>query len=296
MSWPPAELVIDAALVESLLASQFPHLSELDCRHVAEGFDNSLWRLGDDLVVRVPRRAAAVELTLNELRWLPNVAAHVTLRTPLPLLEGVPDQGYPWHWSITSWIEGVPGDQIDLDDNGDAAEALATFLREIHVDAPTDAPRNPVRGVTLSARTDIFKERLAQVKSLIEGEPLLDLWDECVAAPTWSSSPRWLHGDFHPANTVYRDGKLVGVVDFGDLCAGDPATDLAGGLMSLPFHALDDFFGSYRFVDSATLQRTIGWALLFGVFMVTLGVDSRPSYLPVGQRTLLNAVQLADTL
>ena len=296
MSWPSAELTIDAALVGSLLRSQFPYLSELDGYPVAEGFDNSLWRLGDSLVVRIPRRVAAVELTLNELRWLPVMARDVSLRTPLPLLAGVPSDQYPWPWSIASWIEGVPGDEIDLDGNGPSAGALATFLREIHVDAPVDAPRNSVRGVELGTRSPIFKERLSQVRGIVAHESLFELWEECAEAPPWSSSPRWLHGDFHPANTLYEDGKLVGVVDFGDLCAGDPATDLAGGLMSLPFHALDDFFGAYRVVDSATLLRTIGWAVLFGVFMVALGVGNRPTYLRVGQRTLANATQFSKTL
>jgi aminoglycoside phosphotransferase (APT) family kinase protein len=270
-------------------------LSELDCHHVAEGFDNSLWRLGDDLVVRVPRRASAVELTLNELRWLPVIAARVSLRTPLPLLAGVPHEGFPWPWSITSWIDGVSGDEFDLDDNAHSAIAMATFLRQIHVDAPPDAPRNPFRGVALSTRTDVVFERLAQVRDIVGDDYLLPLWEECVSAPRWSGPPQWLHGDFHPGNIVYRDGELVGVIDFGDLCAGDPATDLAGGLMSLPLSALDDFFGAYGSVDGATLQRTIGWALLFGVLMVSLGVEGRPSYLRVGQRTLANVAELAKT-
>ena len=252
-----------------------------------------------DLVLRLPRREAAVELAKHELRWLSEVARHVSLRTPLPLLASVPGEGFPWVWSITSWIDGVPGDEVDLETNGSSARALAlaTLLREIHVDAPSDAPLSPVRGVALSARSSTFKERLSRIHDVVDDDELvLELWEGCVASPPWSSSPRWLHGDFHPANTLYRNGELVGVIDFGDLCAGDPATDLAGGLMSLPFHALDDFFGTYHVVDSATIQRMIGWALLFGVFMVSLGVDNRPSYLRVGRRTLTNATRLARSL
>jgi aminoglycoside phosphotransferase (APT) family kinase protein len=296
MSWPAAEVDINAPLVGALLRSQFPHLSELDCCHVAEGFDNSLWRLGVDLAIRLPRREAAVALMNNELRWLPEIARHVSLRTPLPLLAGVPGDGFPWPWSITSWIDGVAGDEIDLDTNDSSARALATFLREIHVDAPPDAPRNPFRGVALATRSDTFKERLTRLRDVVDDVALRELWEDCVKAPAWTSPPRWLHGDFHPANTLYRDGELVGVIDFGDMCAGDPATDLAGGLMSLPFGSLDDFFGAYRFVDSATLQRTIGWAVLFGVFMVSLGLESRPTYLGVGELTLGNATQLAKSL
>lgn len=173
---------------------------------------------------------------------------------------------------------------------------MATFPREIHVDAPSDAPLNPFRGIALDTRSATFKERLTLVRDNVDDEALLELWEDCVRAPTWSSPPRWLNGDFHTANTLYRDGELVGVIDFGDLCAGDPATDLAGALMSLPFSSLDEFFGAYQFVGSATLQRMIGWALLFGVFMVSLGLNRRPSYLRVGQRTLANATQLAKSL
>ncbi|HVA52041.1 MAG TPA: aminoglycoside phosphotransferase family protein [Acidimicrobiales bacterium] len=293
MSWPPAEVNIDTSLVGALVRAQFPIFGELDCLLVAEGFDNSLWRLGDDLVVRLPRREAAVALSENERRWLHEVARGVTLRTPLPLLAGAPSDLYPWPWLITSWIDGVPGDQIDLQANGSSARALASFLRELHVEAPADAPRSPVRGVALSSRSTTFQARLTRLRDHVDEKALQELWVDCVGAPPWSSASRWLHGDFHPANTLYRDGELVGVIDFGDLCAGDPATDLAGGLLSLPFDALDDFFGEYGFIDEATLRRTIGWALLFGVFMVSLGIEGRPTYRRVGELALKNATQVA---
>lgn len=287
---------IDSSLVGALLRRQFPLLSELDCYEVGEGFDNSLWRLGDNLVIRLPRREAAVATTLNELRWLQEVAGRASLQTPLPLRAGEPSDRYPWPWSITTWIDGVAGDEMDLDTNGRSAGALATFLREIHVDAPPEAPINPFRGVALSERSPTFDERLSRVRNDVDVEALSELWGRCVAAPHWASAPCWLHGDFHPANTLYRDGELVGVIDFGDLCAGDPATDLAGGLMSLPFRALEEFFATYQLTDTATLQRAIGWAVLFGVMMVSLGLENRSSYLRVGRRTLANATALAKSL
>jgi len=106
-----AEVKIDANLVATLLHSQFPNFDGVECYEVAEGFDNSLWRLGPDLVIRLPRRELAVTPLENELRWLPEVARHVSLRTPLPLLAGAPSDAFPWPWSISSWIDGVPGDE-----------------------------------------------------------------------------------------------------------------------------------------------------------------------------------------
>ena len=114
--------------------------------------------------------------------------------------------------------------------------------------------------------------------------------------PIGDRPAQWLHGDFHPGNTLYRDGELIGVVDFGDLCAGDPATDLAGGLMSLPYDALPEYFRTYGVDDEAMLQRTIGWAVFLGVMMVSLGLHDRPNYLSIGKRALDNAAKLAEDL
>ncbi|HVA70009.1 MAG TPA: phosphotransferase, partial [Acidimicrobiales bacterium] len=160
MNWPAAELKIDAALVAALLHSQYPNFNGFDRYECGEGFDNSLWRLGPELVVRLPRREAAVTPLRNELRWLGQVAGHVSLRTPLPLLPGVPSSDFPWPWSISTWIDGAPGDEVDLDVRGRSVLSLATFLRQVHVNAPADAPRNPYRSVALAARSAAFEERL----------------------------------------------------------------------------------------------------------------------------------------
>ncbi|HEY5267486.1 MAG TPA: aminoglycoside phosphotransferase family protein [Acidimicrobiales bacterium] len=296
MSWPAAEVDIDAALIGSLLRSQFPALADLGVVKVAEGFDNSLWRLGDKLVLRIPRREIAADLIENELRWLPDLAGHVSLATPLPLKAGVPSDGFPWPWLIARWIDGVAGDETAPNVRAQSAVALATFLREIHLEAPDNAPHNPFRSVPLAERESVLLLRLHELGSDVDGEAVRSLWNSVRDAPRGSQPRTWLHGDFHPGNTLYRDGVLVGVVDFGDLCAGDPATDLAGGLMSLPYVALGEFFDTYKTCDDATLRRTIGWAVLFGVFFVSLGISDRPSYLSIGTLALANAAQLAKDL
>jgi aminoglycoside phosphotransferase (APT) family kinase protein len=296
MTWPDADVSIDESLVRELVSSQFSHLSQLTLRQVGEGFDNSLWRLGDELVVRVPRREVAAALIENELRWLPVVARDVTLQTPLPLLAGAASERFAWPWLIATWIDGAPGDEVADVDEESTAVKLATFLRTLHVDAPSDAPRNPFRGVPLEERSDTVASRLPGVRHVVDVALVRDLWSKRLAAPVWSGPPQWLHGDLHPGNTLYREGQLVGVVDFGDLGAGDPATDLAGGLMCLPFDALATFFTEYDVDDSALLWRVVGWALQFGLFMTSLGLSARPSYLPVGRRALDNAQRLALSL
>ena len=231
----------------------------------------------------------------NELRWLAVAASHVTLATPLPVLRGEPSSSYAWPWMIASFIEGVSGDEVDDETLFGSAGALATFMRELHVTAPGNAPRNPWRSVSLTERSRDLETRLADLRTVIDTALAATVFEHACAAPPWGETDTWLHGDLHPGNLVYRDGRLVGAVDFGDICAGDPATDLAGALLTLPYDALETFFAAYGVPDDATLARAIGWAVVLGTMMVSLGRVSRPRYMRVGERALANATRLSRT-
>ncbi|MGC2176218.1 MAG: phosphotransferase [Acidimicrobiales bacterium] len=296
MTWPDAEVLVDEALVREMLSDQFPELAGLPLRVAGEGFDNFLFRLGELHAVRLPRRARGVEPLENELRWLAVAASDVALATPLPVLAGSPCAHYTWPWMITSWIEGVSGDEVDDDWLCGCASALATFLRELHVTAPDGAPVNPWRSVPLAQRASDLESRLEQLGGEIDTTNAWSLFEWASVSTPRCSAPTWLHGDVHPGNLVFREQQLVGIVDFGDLCAGDPATDLAGALLTLPYDELASFFNAYGINDDSTLARTIGWAVLFGTMMVGLGRASRPRYMRVGQRALANATRFASTL
>jgi aminoglycoside phosphotransferase (APT) family kinase protein len=197
---------------------------------------------------------------------------------------------------ITSWIEGVSGDEVDDEWLLGCATALATFLRELHTTAPNEAPNNPWRSVSLSQRATDLESRLKQLGSVVDTSSAWALFEWATTSTPWSSPPTWLHGDVHPGNLVFREQQLAGVVDFGDLCAGDPATDLAGALLTIPYEKLATFFDVYGVKQDATLARAIGWAVLFGTMMAGLGRASRPRYMRVGQRALDNASRLAAAL
>jgi aminoglycoside phosphotransferase (APT) family kinase protein len=296
VTWPDAEILVDEALTRELLRDQFPELADLPIRRAGEGFDNYLFQLGDRLVARVPRRVRGVEPLENELRFLEVAARHLTLATPLPILRGSPNSNYAWPWMIASFIDGVSGDQVDDETLFESANALGTFMRELHVRAPNDAPVNPWRSVPLAPRGPDFEARLADLRSDVDPTSASTLFARACSAPPRNEPATWLHGDLHPGNLVFRDGRLVGVVDFGDLCSGDPATDLAGALLSLPYDALKSFFTAYGVDDDATLTRTIGWAVVFGTMMVGLGRVSRPRYMKVGRRAFENATRLSTSL
>ena len=297
MTWPEAEVNIGESLIAELLADQHPELAGLDLLEVASGFDNSIWRLGSDLVVRLPRRAAAVPLMLNELKWLPRFAPQLPLTISAPIRRGEPSALFEWPWSVALWIEGIPGNTVDVATAGASATLLGTFLRSLHQPAPVDAPTNLFRGVSLRALESAFTTRLRAIDAgVLDHAVVSDLWESAASARPAQTPPVWIHGDMHPANAIFHDGRLVGVIDFGDLCGGDPATDLAGALLSLPFEALAAFFTAYGEVDRASVRRTIGWALHFGVMFILLGASDEPTYGPIGQRAIENSVALAQSL
>jgi aminoglycoside phosphotransferase (APT) family kinase protein len=295
VTWPDAEVPVDEALMVELVRDQFPELAGLAIRRIGEGFDNHLFQLGDRFVARVPRRARGVEPLENELRWLAVVASHVSLATPLPVRRGEPSSTYPWPWMIATFIDGLSGDEVADDVLFGSATALGTFLSELHVSAPPDAPMNPWRSVSLSERARDLETRLADLSDDIDALEAASLFERARDAPSSSAPATWLHGDLHPGNLVYRDGRLAGVLDFGDICAGDPATDLAGALLTLPHAALETFFAAYRDTDDALLARTIGWAVVFGTMMIGLGRE-RPRYMKVGRRALDNAARFSNTI
>ena len=289
---PQAEVAIDADLVGDLLAEQHPDLRALPLVELTSGWDNVIYRLSDDLVVRLPRRAASAALVAHEQRWLPQLAPALPLPIPAPVRTGRPGCGYPWSWSICPWLAGEiaavepPAELID------AAATLGRFLSALHRPAPEDAPANPYRGVPLATRTPSVEQRVAQMGGVIDGPAVLECWHDLVATPAWAGPPQWLHGDLHPLNLLVDRGRLSAVIDFGDITAGDPATDLAVAWMLFPPEIRPRFRAAAGNVDDNTWRRARGWALALGLAYLAGSADN-PTLERVGFHTVQAA--LADS-
>lgn len=167
---------------------------------------------------------------------------------------------------------------------------MAAFLRALHVDAPEAAPVSPDRGVPLRS---MAQDLAAHFPDVAVGDDVRKIWAEAVAAPEWPGPPVWLHGDLHPANVVVTAGTLAGVIDFGDMCAGDPATDLAAAWLLLPDGAAERFFDVYAVADEATITRARGWAVLKARALIAIGdagerglPGGKPTWGPAGRRAL----------
>lgn len=264
MGTPPAEAMVDETLVRALLAGQHPQYAHLPARYLGEGWDNFTFRLGDDLAVRLPRRKASVDLLLNEQRWLPALAPRLPIPVSSPVATGAPGPRFPWPWSVVPWIEGAPAD-IDLPD-ARQGEMLAAFLGALHERAPEEAPGNPVRGIRLAAREErisVVIKRLKETSDVVT--PGVErAWADALRADPFIDRV-WLHGDLHARNVLSRQGRLVGVIDWGDMCGGDAATDLVSVWTLLDHRparaaAIRDYSPS-----ASLLARAMGWAVLFGV-------------------------------
>ncbi len=282
---PKAEIEVTGALVRDLIAEQHPRYAALPVGCSGEGWDNYTFRLGNDLAVRLPRRAAGLELIRNEQRWLADVARRVAVSVPAPVATGLPGLGYPWPWSIVPWIEGTPVDLAPL--GAGQGEMLATFLRAVHKPASAEAPENPYRGVPLEARRERVSaclDRLAQASDVVTPS-VLSAWREALAAPC-AEDRVWLHGDLHAQNVLSRDGRLVGVIDWGDICAGDPATDLGSVWGLLSHRSARSAAIAHYAPDPALLARARGWAIVFGATLFENGGVDDPRHAAIGEMTL----------
>ena len=297
---PSAEVEVTADLVRRLLACQHPDLAGLPVVPLAHGWDNALFRLGDALVARLPRRALGARTLVNEQRWLPSLAPRLPLPVPVPVRTGVPGEGYPWPWSVVPFLPGTPASDGPRFDPRPAAADLGGFFGALHVPAPPDAPANPSRGVPLQRRAASFEQNLAalDLAALDVAAPtgqagrgaVLAAWDAVLAVPPWDGPPVWLHGDPHPANILISDGRVSGVLDFGDITAGDPATDLSLAWMLLPASCHGDFRAAYAAAGHGTLSdamwaRGRGWALNLAIVFLAWSADN-PRLHAVGRRTL----------
>ena len=202
----------------------------------------------------------------------------------------------------------MPAAQAGSFDPAAAAAAVGGFLGALHVPAPADAPANPFRGVPLAQRAGSFAANLALLtgQDLLDRDAVLRVWDAVLAVPGYHGPPLWLHGDLHPANVLVNDGQVSGVIDFGDITAGDPASDLSVAWMLLPPGCHTSFWSAYQAVggswgswaswgswvqvDDALRARARGWALNLAIVFLAHSEDN-PVLLEVGRRTLRTVLE-----
>jgi aminoglycoside phosphotransferase (APT) family kinase protein len=250
------ELEIGEELVRELLAGQFPEWAELPLRRFEpSGTDNAVFRLGDELSVRIPRRDGPTRPGSRELDWLPRLAPRLPVEVPVALAQGRPGENYPWFWEIHTWVEGetVAIEEVDAIR---AARDLAELVRALQrIDSTAASP--PGRGVALATRDAEFRRWLER---LVVDPRVVTIWERALAAPPWAGPPVWHHGDLDCRNWLVRDRRISGVIDWALVGVGDPACDV---MVAWKLHSLAarDAFREALPTDDATWERARGWAV-----------------------------------
>jgi len=249
------ELEIDRTLVRRLLDVQFPDWADLPLRPIEPaGTVNAIFRLGDELSVRLARRDGPTEPGGKELDWLPRLAPVLPVEIPVPVAQGHPTGDYPWFWDIQTWVDGetLPVEEVDPIQT---ARYLAALVRALQQVSPVGAP--PGRGIPLAERDEDFRYWWAR----FEGDPGVEAeWERALAAPPWGGAPVWHHGDLDARNWLVRSGRISGVIDWGEMGVGDPACDV---MVAWKLHSPEarEAFREALPTDDATWERARGWVL-----------------------------------
>ena len=251
---------INVDLAYKIIKKQFPEYSHLDIKSVEkQGHDNRTYRIGNDMLIRMPTAESYALKVPKEQELLPKLAKHLSVAIPAPIKMGKPSKDYPYPFSIYKWLDGRSANHITLDEQSleNLAFELATFLKELQAitdeEGPAPGQHNWWRGDHVSIYDSGAREQIAKLADIIDGNSALELWERACATK-WNKAPVWIHGDYAVGNILIKDNKLSGVIDFGGTAMGDPACDLVIAWTYLSSRARDIFAAEMR-LDNDTWLR-----------------------------------------
>ncbi|MFJ4513364.1 aminoglycoside phosphotransferase family protein [Streptomyces sp. NPDC088816] len=278
------EIPVDETLVRSLLKAQRPEWADLSLSAAGAGTDNTMYRLGDDLLVRLPRTAGNGQSVRKEQEWLPRLAPLLSCPIPEPVHAGTPTDAFPLVWSVYRWIDGDEAGPDTVRDWTAFGADLAAVVRELHGIDLMGATRTDglswYRGGSLKPCdqwiTGCLDDCRTTVGSELDVDTLEQLWRAALALPEPSGSQVWLHGDLKPTNLLVREGNLHAVIDFGGLSVGFPDAEHST-VWDLPPQARQAYWDTLN-LDDVTWTRARAWAVAVGVSGISYYWDTFPAF------------------
>lgn len=294
------EVEIDEHTVRRLIDDQFPEWAHLELSAAGHGTDNKMLRLGEGLVVRLPRQASTAADVLKEHEWLPRLAPHLPLQVPTPVALGSPGTGYPFLWSVYRWVDGAALDPDHVEDPARLGRDLAGFVRALHgidlTGARREGPLVSYRGGGLRDLARSTADNFAACRGLhgldLDLSGLQSIWQVAIGADEPRLSHTWMHTDLKPSNLLVRDGVLGGVVDFGGLSVGDPTCEHAA-TWDLP-PAARGAYAAELGLDEDTRIRARAWALAIALSGVPYYWSTWPGFVRECLRRLRLILDDAD--
>jgi aminoglycoside phosphotransferase (APT) family kinase protein len=285
--WSP-EIEVGEALARRLVSEQFPELELRTLRLLGEGWDNTAWLVDDEWVFRFPRRAIALAGVERERDVLPLLAPQLPLPVPVPVFAGRAGAAFPWPFYGARLVPGVELAEAGLDAEARTglARPLGEFLRALHrAEVDVELPLDPIRRADMPYRVELARGRFAQLGWTPEGAA--DVLRAALELPQ-PEPAAVVHGDLHLRHVLVADGRLSGVIDWGDTCRADPAVDLILYWSALPPEARPDFLAAYGPASEAALLR----ARVLSLFLCTaLAIHARHEGLPAIERESLAGLE-----
>lgn len=286
------EVSVDDVLVRSLLEAQRPDWADLSLSPGGAGTDNTMYRLGDDLLVRLPRTADKARSVRKEQEWLPRLAPLLACPIPEPVHAGTPTTAFPLVWSVYRWIDGDEAHPDTVRDWAAFGADLAAIVRELHNIDLMGATRTDdlswYRGGSLQACDQWISTCLEDCRTTVgpelDVETLEQLWRAALALPEPSGPHVWLHGDLKPTNLLVRERKLHAVIDFGCLSVGFPDAEHST-LWDLPPQARQAYWNTLD-LDDLTWARARAWAIAVGVSGISYYWHTYPAFVAECQARL----------
>lgn len=255
------ELETSVGLVHALLRSQHPTWSDLPITRADErGTDHAIYRLGDQLAVRLPTIHWAASQPAKEHRWLSRLGPQVPLEVPTPIALGEPGEGFPYQWVVVPWLDGERATEQAMPDHDALLEGIVSFTSALQRVDPADGPAPIERDRALVYRDETIRAAVESTRGEVDSVAVIASWEESLSAPEWPGLGVWVHGDLAPGNVLCRNGRLTAVIDWGAACVADPARDV---LCAWNFYG-GAYAGEFRAamsVDDATWLRARGFAL-----------------------------------
>ncbi len=284
-------------LVKKLLVQQFPQYFGLSIKPVEiQGHDNRTFRLGDDMLIRLPSSEIYAAKVLKEQKWLPFLAKYISLKIPRPIAIGKPCNIYPWHFSIYEFIDGNSANELEIDDLAleKIAFDLANFLKELQAinidDAPAPGRHNFFRGGNLKIYEEEARLAISNLKDFIDVKSATSLLNKALES-SWNKNPIWIHGDLAAGNIIIKNQKLVGIIDFSGIAVGDPACDLTIA-WTLFKNESRKIFHQNLDLDDNTWNRARGWALWKAAIELVSGLDNKDFTKVKEWKKIIDEIQL----
>jgi aminoglycoside phosphotransferase (APT) family kinase protein len=273
-----ADVVIDEPLVRALLTEQFPELDAGSARLLGEGWDNSVWVVEDRWAFRFPRREIAIPGVERELAVLPKLAPLLPVAVPVPTFVGQPSVRFRWPFFGAPLLPGREPAFANVSEEArtELGTALGHFLRALHdVELDVDLPDDPIRRADMPFRAARLREKLGAIEELGLWSPPSEVRRILADAERLAASADRVltHGDLHFRHVLIDDGVLSGVIDWGDVCRSDPATDLMLVWSLLTPTGRDRFLAAYGAIDEASRLRARVLALFLGVTLAIYAYD-----------------------